>query len=537
MRRLTLTGLAMMAVFIAVGCQDSPDTNLLEPSFGKVNLPCGTITEETLLGLYADIDRVYENAPNSTRTSVKSHVGNIANEACDGDWAQAKQKAWTALQQIDQQVGDLFLTGPPELVEDLAQLWTDIFALTCQPGEECVQFPAGAFEATGGIGKVNPRKGGAVRARNGEGAVDVDQDDFSGSDEVFLVLSRIDDDEVDAGLYPGYSSFREGYYIFGSYDAEALTGEVLVQMCVDVGALPPGLLFGDLKIGHVDDGTLTLLDPVTEGLIVEDACAGLYGQAPEPTSNWLKSIGRFAGTTIRKVFGPEPLYAWRGVKRGLGGLTGTFSPFAPMYSYQDFLLNEEGQGTVLVTPPADYPVPGYPVHPDSNCTGEDCYPVDAVINLEAEAAPGWMFAGWAFDGSTGETNCGEEPVCYVTMDRDGVSVTATFVPATTTLTADLTNLATGPFNVTVQVSGDGYPPDPDPCRAVVDDGIVCDFHSLPIGATVILTATPEAVSGPWDMAFSGGCVAYESGKGEGFATCTILDLPADPDPVSITFSH
>ena len=120
--------------------------------------------------------------------------------------------------------------------------------------------------------------------------------------------------------------------------------------------------------------------------------------------------------------------------------------------------------------------------------------VQGVVELTAQADPGSTFAGWRY--SAGNVNCAGVGVCSILLTVDS-GVTAWF-----TLNAVSAPVRTSTFSGnggggTVQCSANG--------------GVAGPCGSYPIGSTMVLTATPNAVSN-----FTGWSGAGCSGPG----TCT-----------------
>ncbi len=132
-----------------------------------------------------------------------------------------------------------------------------------------------------------------------------------------------------------------------------------------------------------------------------------------------------------------------------------------------------------------------------NC-GSTCsaaYPTGSVVTLSASAASESVFNGWSVNGDT--TVCGVNLSCTITVTAD-TSVTATFDPATFTLTA--VRAGTGTGTVT---SADGKINCGSTCSAAYTDNS---------SVTLYATAAPNSVFKSWS---GGGC------SGTGPCTLTI----------------
>lgn len=126
-------------------------------------------------------------------------------------------------------------------------------------------------------------------------------------------------------------------------------------------------------------------------------------------------------------------------------------PFTVLPTLYDLTVQVNGSGSVTVAGTSC----------DSTCTTS--HAAGAVVNLTAEAAPGFVFSGWS--GA-----CSGNGACQVTMNGNQ-SVVATFTPAPT-------------YGLTVQVSGNG---------TVSGQGIACGTdctETYPAGTVVKLAATP-----------------------------------------------
>lgn len=141
-------------------------------------------------------------------------------------------------------------------------------------------------------------------------------------------------------------------------------------------------------------------------------------------------------------------------------------PFTVLPTLHELTVQVNGSGSVAVQ--------GAPC--DSTCTTS--HAAGSVVNLTAEAAPGFIFSGWS--GA-----CSGTDACQVTMNGNQ-SVVATFVPVPT-------------YGLTVQVSGNG---------TVSGQGITCGTdctETYPAGTVVKLAATPAQgfVFNGWSGACTG----------------------------------
>ncbi len=193
--------------------------------------------------------------------------------------------------------------------------------------------PPEAFEPDGGVGVVTPGVPDTIWTNNDEAAFVALPGSFVGDAPVTVVLRRLTDPNPNVPGYPipGYQAYPEAYDFSANFP---LDGTAEVWMCVVFEDLP--VPFENLVIGHNDDGTGVLLTPPLyedfDGQVID--CTGadyqpvVVGSAGTPA--WLQFAGTIVEPVVRRILDVKPLHAMYFAGKGLGGRTGSFSPFAPV---------------------------------------------------------------------------------------------------------------------------------------------------------------------------------------------------------------
>lgn len=340
MRRvLAATVVGTMLLFAA--CTDQPPTAPAETS-GETLLGkrppgnCLTADQQALTSeIRTEIEALFpgKKGPNP----AIQQLNNIERKVCDGDFADATDKAWGFLALVVSKMPDNFIGD----AEESADLVSQVFALAGDPDAIGGPFviPPGAFEPTGGILTFDPTAATpespiVVSTMNGEAAVVVDDPGIfpPGTGLVTIVLARAPGNDVTSpgGFIPGFQAYEEGYEIFSSAQPWSEGPGVLVALCV----VPPAP--SDVVIGHLHEGSVSLLvptepDPETLGYIdcsnVNATTVALNLQA---APGWLQ-LARGLARPVLKLLAPPPLNATvLAVGRGLGGRTQSLSLNAPV---------------------------------------------------------------------------------------------------------------------------------------------------------------------------------------------------------------
>jgi hypothetical protein len=227
---------------------------------------------------------------------------------------------------------------------------------------------------------------------------------------------------------------------------------------------------------------------VTYPLTVTTSGAGTITSAPSGISCGSLCTSSFAsGATVRLTAAPAAGYGfagWGGACAGQSGttcsltMTQAYSASASFTSYT-LSVTDTGSGTVTSSPAG--------ISCGSVCTAP--FAGASSVTLTAQAASGYVFSGWS-GACSGTGNC-------VVAMTAAESVTASFVPATTTYPITVTASALG--TITSNPSG-------------LACGSTCS-SSFASGAVVTLTATPAS---GYTFSSWGGACAGQSGT-----TCSL----------------
>ncbi len=338
-----------------------------------------------------------------------------------------------------------------------------------------------------------PAEGLDLVAGSYEGALRIFPGTFAAEDfPVTLVEYRLPDD---------YDGSGDGYS-FGDYvplpelwwfEASALVAPagpgVEVWLCLVEDLVNDPNLYDRSVIAHAkDDGGVELLDK----LGFEDApdglnCtqAGAYSMAIGPTApGWLQLAGNVVGPVLKDIFGVKKLNAMYFAGKGLGGRTGSLSPFAPVdVLYQLEVMISGGFGSLLIDDNVYYGI--------SDGGAAMMWPYFAepgeTVNVVADPAEGYEVVNWTgcadFDGN----------VCEVAMDASK-SVTAVFTEVAPTYLLTVAGSGDGGGTVDVSYLSDPGTYETETCTytsgggLVLDTGGPCQF-TFPLDRVVDLVAT------------------------------------------------
>jgi len=320
MRRFALPTLALATVLIGTGCEQSESPTVLEPAFAKVfdlTNPCPSILGdesdtdhtskwEVALALYQWIDPLFKDV--RSRNAAKTHLSNIVDAVCAGDYDGAASALHTFIQQVEGQPDIMLADAPSD--QDLIS-WASVLAMEM----DNETLPEGILEVEGGLAFVPDATGaGTVKTRNGH--VLVNASDFPPGGPFFVAIAP-----GGAGDFGDYVVYGDELYQIVTDASSTNPDGVLVSFCpVAENGEPPQEYPGYLKIAHDKGDAVELLETWTS------QCGESQSALLQGAQGWLRSLARYAGGAIRNVFGPTPVYAR--AETGLGGRTKSFSPFA-----------------------------------------------------------------------------------------------------------------------------------------------------------------------------------------------------------------
>jgi uncharacterized repeat protein (TIGR02543 family) len=325
MRRFVTASFLALSVALFAGCSEQETQTPTEPQFKKVSNECAGLLSDELGYIHDDIEDVFMDR--QAKRGAHQIVDNIGRKVCqDPPNFDATPIMAEGFYQHVLNVDDF--NGGLDAAIDLVER---VFAFALGTPE--MPLPPEAFEPDGGVGVVSPETPDTIWTNNDEAAIVVDAGSFVGTGPVTIVLTRLSDPDpgTPGSPIPGYQAYPEAYDFFANAD---LTGFAEVWMCVVTDALP--VPFENLVIGHNDDGTARLLTPPLYELEPGDVldCTGadyqpvIEGLAGTPA--WLQFAGMVLEPVVNRLLDVKPLKAMYFAGKGLGGRTGSLSPFAPV---------------------------------------------------------------------------------------------------------------------------------------------------------------------------------------------------------------
>lgn len=330
MRRFVTAGTVALVLALFTACGEQPTETQTEPTFKKVSNECtGTLFTE-LSEIHTEIDAVFNGK--QARRGAHQIVDNIGRKVCEvpPNYDATPIMAEGFYQHVMNEPVEEYIGGLPAAIALVQRVFA--FAL----GTPQSPMPPEAFEPDGGVGVVSPGTPDTIWTNNLEAAFIADGSSFAGSSPVTVVLARLTDPDPDVPGYPipGYQAYPEAYDFSANFP---LDGTAEVWMCVVLDALP--VPFANLVIGHNDDGTGVLLTPPLyedyDGQVID--CTGAVYQPPvvvgmAGTPAWLQLAGAILEPIASRILDVKPLNAMYFAGKGLGGRTGSLSPFAPVDS-------------------------------------------------------------------------------------------------------------------------------------------------------------------------------------------------------------
>ncbi len=329
MRRFVTAGILALFVALFTGCGEQPTETRTEPQFKKVSNECvGPLLTE-LNEIHAEIDDVFNGK--QAKRGAHQIVDNIGRKVCEDppNYDATPVMAEGFYQHVMNEPVEEFIGGLPAAIELVQRVFA--FAL----GTPEFTLPPEAFEPDGAVGVLSPETPDTVWTNNLEAAFIVDATSFVGTGPITVVLTRLTDPDPNVPGYPipGYQAYPEAYDFSANFP---LDGTAEVWMCVVLDALP--VPFANLVIGHNDDGTGVLLTPPLyedyDGQVID--CTGatyqpvVIGSAGTPA--WLQLAGTILEPVVHRILDVKPLHAMYFAGKGLGGRTGSLSPFSPVDS-------------------------------------------------------------------------------------------------------------------------------------------------------------------------------------------------------------
>lgn len=343
--RRAIRSLILVSLIAFAACMDDPASDPVGPpvtdtALGKKG-PAGCLSpaQQALSDEILDeIGDLFSHG--GSRNAATQHVNNIDRKLCDGDYADALDKAFGYLQLLDGKYPRHFDGTAAAAAEHISQVFA-LVAAAPNPAPSPFEIPPGAFDPeTGGIITFDPD---AVTlpfvagTGNNEAAVVLDEPGIfpPGTGPVTIILSRAPGGLVTTfgAFIPGFQAFEEGYEIISSHQPWDMGPGILVAIC----GVPP--LPADAAIGHLHDGEVSLLvptdpDPQALGYIDCSDVEATSGGAPVLSSTaspgWLQLARRVVDPVVT-LLEPPPLKAdILAFGPGLGGRTNSLSSDAPV---------------------------------------------------------------------------------------------------------------------------------------------------------------------------------------------------------------
>jgi len=335
--------LALLVVFTA--CIDDAPRDPVGPPVTDTQLgkkgPTGCLSpvQKTLSDEIQDeIGDLFANG--GSRNAATQQLNNIDRKLCDGDYADALDKAFGYLGLINEKFPDQFDGSPADAAAHISKVFS-LVAAAPNPNPEPFEIPEGAFDPeTGGIITFDPDNVTlpfVATTGNNEAAVVLDVPGVfpPGTGPVTIVLARAPGGLVTTfgAFIPGFQAYEEGYEIISSHQPWDEGPGILVALC----AVPP--LPSDAAIGHLHEGEVSLLvptdpDPQALGYIDCSDVNPTFGGGPVLAGlgdSGLAKLARRALEPVVEFLSPSSLHAEAlVVGPGLGGRTKSLSLDAPV---------------------------------------------------------------------------------------------------------------------------------------------------------------------------------------------------------------
>lgn len=476
MRRSALAGLLLPGLLLLGGCGGRDASQPVEPSFAKVQGTCLQDNEKLLYDLiYRGIDDLFVDR--NARKAAHEHLDNIVGDLCRDDYDAAQQHLNGFVQQVAGQ--------PDAQLEGTAPSWAELVSwaiILADPTSNLKDLDPSVFEEAGGLGVLDPSLGDASLLTRDRGARVTILQDADGVPSIVAVgKSTLDP--------PPYKTFGMQYEI-GTDHVENPGNGAKVEVCVYP---PDGTDYWVVERLVILHDTDDFLAPIPS-----DICGMVAAMAPAPVSgtSWLGRVARWAGGAARTLFGPEPVRAMYFFGKGLGGLTGSFSPFVVVDPYE---ISEIG-GLDEITAGQPVVMTATITWPEAAPAPDPLDPHQVSVAWSSDPAASVTFANDNCELGVGELVCtvsvkGEaagEATITATYPGLEVSKTITVVPPPT-LTVTVAVETPGLLEITDQFGNTCWADDKKA------EPVTCEPWTYVEGAAILTAVVHQKIEGSWEI--------------------------------------